>query len=245
MNRAGNPRLDVLDTPKLVADALAEGFVDAARSAIGRSGRFYVALAGGTTPKAAYELLAAHPRRDAVQWEHVEIFFSDERCVPPQSADSNYRMAAAAMLDQLPLPSANVHRMHGEDDPPQAAATYAQLLMDRLGELPRLDLILLGMGTDGHTASLFPGSDPRADNELLVRAPYVAHLQSYRLTFTPLLINNAAQVIIATEGLPKAPALYAVLKGPYDPARHPVQIVAPTSGELRWIVDRAAAAELK
>jgi 6-phosphogluconolactonase len=239
---AGN--LLVLETPELVAEALADKFVEAARSALEQRGSFFVALAGGTTPKAAYELLAREPRRSKIDWKNVQVLFGDERCVPPQSEESNYNMAAGALLRSVDIPNQNVHRIHGEDDPVRAASQYATLLVEMTGRPPALDLILLGMGADGHTASLFPGPDPRVNEQQFVRAVYVDKLRAHRITFTPLVINNAAHVVIAIEGLPKAPALYAVLKGPYEPSVHPIQIISPKHGTLTWLVDRAAAAEL-
>jgi 6-phosphogluconolactonase len=236
--------LRIFESPQELAAGLADAFVDDARAAIEQHGAFFVALAGGTTPKNAYELLAREPRRGQVDWKHVHVYFGDERCVPPESPDSNYRMAMQAFLRTVNLPEDHIHRMHGEEEPAQAARAYADLLIQTMGDLPRYDLIMLGMGADGHTASLFPGSDPLADNERLVRAPYVEKLSAFRITLTPRVINNARHVAIATEGLPKAPALYAVRKGPYDPQTHPIQIVAPSNGLLSWFVDRAAAAEL-
>ena len=235
--------LRIFETRDDVAAAVADAFVEDARKAINERGTFFVALAGGTTPKAAYKLLGQQPRASAVDWAHVQVYFSDERCVPPDSDESNYKMAHDAFLGAM-VPEQNVHRIHGEDDPLVAARDYAQLLIQTMGEMPVFDLIMLGMGADGHTASLFPGADPRVDEERLVRAVYVEKMQSDRITFTPLVINNARHVLIATEGLPKAPALYAVRLGPYDPSVHPIQIVAPVHGRLSWYVDKAAAAEL-
>lgn len=236
--------LQIFETPDILAAALADAFVDDARTAIEQHGAFFVALAGGTTPKNAYALLAQQPRRERIDWNHVFVYFGDERCVPPESPDSNYRMATEAFLRDVNVPDDHVHRMRGEDDPLQAARDYAELLLQTMSDLPRFDLVMLGMGPDGHTASLFPGTDPLTDNDRLVRAPYVEKLSSHRITITPRVINNARHVIIATEGLPKAPALYAVREGPYEPQIHPIQIVAPTNGRLSWFVDRAAAAEL-
>lgn len=236
--------LQVFDTPEEVAEALADAFVSDAVEAIAARGAFFVALAGGTTPKNAYRLLAQEPRCSRIDWNHVFVYFGDERCVPPDDSDSNYRMAHEAFLSRVPLSEDHVHRMHGEDDPPAAARDYASLLIQTMGDLPRFDLLMLGMGPDGHTASLFPGIDPLSENDRLVRAPYVEKFATYRITITPLVINNAGHVVIATEGLPKAPALYAVREGPYDPAVHPIQIVEPVNGRLTWLVDRAAAAQL-
>lgn len=236
--------LQIFETPDNLAAALADAFVDDARNAIAQRGAFFVALAGGTTPKNAYRLLAQEPRRSQVDWNHVFVYFGDERCVPPESDESNYKMATDAFLRSVNIGADHVHRMRGEDEPLDAARAYAQLLVQTMGDRPHFDLLMLGMGADGHTASLFPGTDPTIDNDRLVRAPYVDKMSAYRITVTPLVINSARHVVIATEGLPKAPALYAVREGPYDPAIHPIQIVAPQDGRLSWMVDRAAAAEL-
>ena len=236
--------LVVFDTPDLLAQAVADAFVADASAAISQRGAFFVALAGGTTPKAAYSLLALEPRRYQVDWRNVFVYFGDERCVAPNDPESNYRTAHETFLSKVGIPDQNVHRMHGEDDPQFAATAYASMLVQTMGDEPRFDLIMLGMGADGHTASLFPGSDPRTDDTRLVRAVYVEKLNAHRISLTPRVINNAHHVLIATEGLTKAPALYAVRKGPYDPQIHPIQIVAPVAGRLSWFVDRAAAAEL-
>ncbi len=244
MNERNAGDLRIFPTPGDLAEGLADAFVENADGAIAEHGAFFVALAGGTTPKNAYELLAREPRRSQVDWNHVFVYFGDERCVPPDDGESNYKMARDAFITAVNLPEDHVNRMHGEEDPLQAARSYAELLIQTMGDLPRFDLVMLGMGADGHTASLFPGTDPLADNDRLVRAPYVAKLATYRISITPLVINNARHVIVATEGLQKAPALYAVREGPYEPVTHPVQIVSPSNGRLSWFVDRAAAAEL-
>lgn len=236
--------LQIFEKPADVAAALADAFVNDASEAIAQRGAFFVALAGGTTPQNAYRLLAQQPRRNRVDWNHVFVYFGDERCVPPHSEDSNFRMASDAFLSSVPLPPGHVHRMRGEDDALRAARDYAELLIQTMGDQPRFDLIMLGMGPDGHTASLFPGTDPLCENDRLVRAPFVEKFAAYRITLTPLVINNARHVVIATEGLRKAPALYAVREGPFDPLVHPIQIVEPSNGRLTWLVDRAAAAEL-
>lgn len=204
-----------------------------------------MALAGGTTPKAAYALLAEAPRCREIDWKNVFVYFSDERCVPPEDPRSNYASARDALLAKVPIPAANVHRMRGEDPPAQAAAAYAQLLRAACGDPPRFDLVMLGMGPDGHTASLFPGCDPLTDDAALVRAPFVEQVQMYRLTVTPRVINASRFVAIATEGTEKAKALARVLEGAYEPRSLPIQVVAPTNGHLRWFVDRAAASHLR
>jgi len=224
-----------------LAREVADRFVTHASEAIAARGRFDVALAGGSTPKAAYALLASAEYRERVDWTHVRFYFSDERCVPPDDAESNYRMAREAMLAPLEIPDARVLRMHGEDAPERAAANYAAILRELGGEVPVLDLVMLGMGPDGHTASLFPGTDPFLDDALLVRAPLVEKFGTHRLTFTPRTINAARDVQIATAGTAKTEALAIARTGAYDPIRTPIQSVAPTDGRLTWLVDRAAA----
>lgn len=236
--------MKIFDSPSALAQGVADAFLSDVRAALDARGVFSVALAGGTTPKAAYELLASEPRRDLADWTRTQIFFSDERCVPPESPESNYRMALSALLKPARVPGSNVHRMRGEADPNQAAQEYADRIVAMLGNEPRFDLVMLGMGTDGHTASLFPGADPFWKDDSLVRAVYAAKLQAYRLTFTPALINAARHVIIAAEGMAKAPVLAAVTNGPYEPGRYPVQCVKPRDGKLDWFVDRAAASQL-
>jgi len=239
LNDRGN--IEIFETPGELAEALADIFVDAAQTAITDHGGFYVALAGGTTPKAAYELLAQEPRSNNVSWKDVFVYFGDERCVPPESDESNYKMAFDALLSHIRIPPQNVHRMHGEDEPGRAARAYSQVLAETMGEAPRFDLMLLGMGDDGHTASLFPGTDPGTDEEQLVRAVFVEKFGVARLTVTPAVINNSRHIAIAVEGTAKSSALQAAREGPYDPAKYPVQIVSPLDGNLTWLADKAAA----
>lgn len=244
MSRAQGDVVVVADAAAL-ARTLADAFVDAGRDAIAARDRFNVALAGGSTPKDAYALLGLPPLRAALDWARVRFFFGDERCVPPDDDQSNYKMARQALFEPLGISSEHVFRMRGEDVPSAAARGYADIIKTELGPNPVFDLILLGMGPDGHTASLFPGSDPLEDDELLVRAPYVAKFATYRITLTPRVLCAARRVTIATAGPEKTAALSSVLEGPYDPVRFPVQIVNPTEGSLAWLVDRAAAAGLQ
>ena len=235
---------------RIVADehqlwtALADLFVVAAHEAIARRGAFAVALSGGTTPKGAFTLLAQEPRRSQVEWERLSVFFSDERCVPPEDPQSNYGMANRTLLSQVAIPTEHVHRMRGELAPQQAADEYASVLRDALGDDPVLDLAMLGMGPDGHTASLFPGTSPVGEQRLLVAAPFVPKFGAYRLTMTPRIINRARRVVIAAAGAEKAEALQRALEGAVDPNLTPVQIVQPAGGALTWLVDRAAASLL-
>ncbi|MFN2527140.1 MAG: 6-phosphogluconolactonase [Candidatus Baltobacteraceae bacterium] len=236
--------VEIFETPAELASGLAQFVTDCASFAITERGAFYIALAGGTTPRAAYKLLGEEPLSTEISWDDTFIFFSDERCVSPNDPESNFKMTKDALLEHIKIPPHNVHRMRGEDDPTQAAAAYDKIIREDLGQNPRFDLILLGMGPEGHTASLFPGSVPADDTKTLVAAPYISKLKSHRITFTPRLINNARRVAIVTEGGAKAPTFAAVMDGPLRPDLYPVQLVAPTDGELQWMVDRLAASQL-
>jgi len=229
-----------------LARAVADRFIANAKSALAAHDRFDVALAGGSTPKAAYALLAAE-YRDAIRWEGVRFFFGDERCVPPADDQSNFKMASETLLRPVGVAAERVFRMRGEDEPLQAARAYAEVLRRELPAeegRPVFDFIMLGMGPDGHTASLFPGEDPLTDDAALVRAPFVAKFDTYRITLTPRVLNAARLVEVATAGAPKADALAAVLEGPRDPRTYPSQILEPSPGRLTWLVDEAAAAKL-
>lgn len=228
-----------------VAAAVADLFVDTACTALAKRGKFHVALSGGNTPRAAYRLLAELPRAQEISWSDVFVYFGDERCVPPDDEQSNYRMARLAFLDAVAIPQANVHRMRGEIDPGEAARDYAATLRADLGDDPRFDLMLLGLGPDGHTASLFPGSPPDAGDDALVRAVYAKSQAMWRITVTPKVINASRTVAFTVEGVEKAAILAAVLEGPHDPVARPSQIVAPSPGRLLWLVDQAAAGMLR
>lgn len=226
-----------------------ELFVQLADAAVSSQGRFTVALSGGSTPRALYELLAGDEFRSLVPWSNAHLFWGDERWVPPDHAESNYRMARQALLDRSPIPAGNVHRMPTEhEDPAGAAAEYARTLKAFFrvpaGELPRFDLILLGMGEDGHTASLFPGTAALGESQRWVMANYVEKLGTYRLTLTVPVINQAANVVFLVSGNSKAAVIRDVLEGEYQPHRLPSQLIRPFAGRLRFILDRAAAKEL-
>ncbi|HEY6485335.1 MAG TPA: 6-phosphogluconolactonase [Candidatus Cybelea sp.] len=227
-----------------LAQTLANLIVTSANTAVANRGGFNIALSGGNTPKAAYELLAGKVLRTAIPWDKVSVYFGDERCVPPDDERSNYRMAERAFLGAVPIPRGNVHRIRGEIEPGQAANEYASTLRANFGSAPQLDLVLLGLGEDGHTASLFPGSDPDVDDGALVRAVYAQAQDMWRVTITPAVINAAQRVVFAVDGMAKAPVLAAVYEGPRDPFTYPAQIVSPASGGLTWLVDEAAASLL-
>jgi 6-phosphogluconolactonase len=235
--------LHVYSDPERLAAGLAQLVVDAGQTAIADRGTFSLVLSGGTTPRAAYELLARRPHRNALAWSDVYVYFGDERCVPPDDPRSNYRMAMETFLDVVPIPPHNVHRMRGEIDPATAAREYAGMLRDDLGDDPRFDLVLLGLGPDGHTASLFPGTPPMTDADALVRAvasPLDVH---DRITLTPKPINGGRTIAFAVEGETKAGIVRAVRDGPHDPTKYPAQIVAPSDGRLLWLLDVLAAGQ--
>jgi 6-phosphogluconolactonase len=217
---------------------------DVAASAIAERGRCTVALSGGGTPKQIYARLAKSDYRDLIDWEKVHIFFGDERCVPPDDERSTYRMAHEAWLDHSRIPADNIHRIHGEDDPEQEARRYEEQIARLFPseELPAFDLILLGMGDDGHTASLFPGTAALRESSRWVVAQYVEQIASWRVTFTAPLINGARQVAFLVAGAGKAQMLWNVLEGPHRPDLWPAQLIQPESGELHWLLDAAAAA---
>ncbi len=242
---------------KVVADAAAlaveaaERFTGAAEKAVAEQGRARIAISGGSTPKAAFGLLAdpGKPWFKRVPWDKLDLFWVDERCVPPDHADSNYRMTREAMLDKVSLKPEQVHRMEGELEPAVAAARYESLLRNvfRLegAETPRFDLVALGMGPDGHTASLFPHTDAIHELGRLVVANHVPQQKdSWRLTLTWPVINQASSVFFEIGGADKAGVLHEVLTGPQDPERLPSQLIWPSSGILSMVLDQAAAALL-
>ena len=228
----------VLPDLKAISQAAAERVATLAQT----RDPFTVALSGGSTPRRLYEVLAAPPFRERVPWGRVHVFWGDERCVPPDHSDSNYRLAREALLDKIPILAENVHRIWGEMPPDQAAAVYQTKLEAVLGVNGRLDLILLGMGADGHTASLFPGTEALEERERAVVAVYVERLQAWRVTLTLPVINAARQVLFLVTGAAKAEIVQAVLEGPKG--RFPAQQIRPTAGQLTWLVDVAAASRL-
>lgn len=237
--------IKTLPDPQSLARATAIHFVECAQEAISEHGYFAVALAGGSTPRAAYETLATVEFAPNILWEKVHVFWGDERCVAPNHEDSNYRMAFEALLRHSPIPVKQIYRMEGELDPKEAAQVYEERLRAFFGQKsPRFDLILLGLGQDGHTASLFPGSKALEEKKHWVAANYVRRLSSWRLTLTAPLINHAANVTFLVSGEGKAKILRRVLAGRFEPGEIPAQMIRPDHGQLRWLMDAGAAALL-
>ena len=232
---------------------IADFITELATKAITERGRFTFAFSGGNTPRPVYARLASAGDIDRIDWSRVQVFFGDERCVPPDDLKSNYHMARTVLCDHVLIPAANVHRIHGEDPPEQAAAEYANELQRafggdaKTGGLPPdgFDLVLLGMGDNGHTASIFPGLAAVTESVHWVMAQYVEAVGMWRVTLTPVILNAAHHVAFLVAGADKAEMLSKVLEGPYQPVVLPAQIIKPTSGELHWLVDAAAAAQLR
>jgi 6-phosphogluconolactonase len=228
-----------------LAIAAAERIVGLAETAIDHHGGFSIALSGGSTPKTLYELLATPTYAERIDWPHVHVFWGDERCVPPEDVESCYRMAREALLDHVPIPPPNIRRIQGEIAPDEAATKYERLLHHLFGDQsPRLDLVLLGMGDDGHTASLFPRTKALHEEKRWVIENYVEAKEMWRVTLTKTAINAAANVVFLVSGPGKTERLRQVLQGNYMPDDLPSQLIKPENGSLLWLVDQNAAALL-
>ncbi len=228
----------------------AQKFCNITEESIRQTGRMTVALAGGSTPKALYTLLASEPYRSKIDWQKLHVFWGDERHVSPEHQESNYRMAYESLLSHVPVVSEQIHRIQGELlNASDAAAVYEEALRKVFspseGEVPVFDLILLGMGPDGHTASLFPGTGAVHESSRWVVAPWVEKFQTHRVTLTPVVLNQARHIMFLVSGEDKASALRAVLEGPSQQDMYPSQVINPVSGELLWLVDKGAASLLE
>lgn len=243
----------MLQTAEALAEDAAQRFARAASDAVQSHGEFVVALSGGATPQGLYARLAAPPYVSTLPWSLVQVLWCDERCVSPDQVASNYRTAREALLDHVPIRAENVHRIRGEDVPVAAAQAYERTLRTVLRtprgpprETPgaRIDLVLLGLGDDGHTASLFPGALDVPDGEPWVVARYDVARSLWRVTLTPVLINAAAEVLFLVSGEAKAAIVHRVLAGPRRPQELPAQLIAPADGRVLWLLDAAAARDL-
>lgn len=237
--------LEILPDVSTIAQKATAIFVSAAQQAVRERGVFRVALAGGSTPKALHAALTSDPFRSQLPWDKMQIFFGDERHVPPDHSDSNYRMVNETLISKSPIKSEQVFRIKAElQDTEKAALDYEQILRAQFalkpGELPRFDLMLLGMGNEGHTLSLFPGTTALRDNGRLVVRTWVGKLYTERITCTAPVANNSATVLFMIAGADKAPALKAVLEGPFEPEQLPSQLIKPANGNLFFLVDSAA-----
>jgi 6-phosphogluconolactonase len=250
MPRAVSVTYFVTPTADAVAEAAAKLFATTAAAAVQARGVARIAISGGSTPKRMFTMLAdpAKPYATETPWDKLELFWVDERCVPPTDADSNYRMTKENLLDHVPLPAARIHRMEGELDPEVAAARYESDIRNTFrlegAETPTFDLILLGMGDDGHTASLFPHTAALHEIALIVTPNHVPQKATWRVTLTHPVINQGREVAFLIEGAGKASVLAEVLLGPYDPETRPSQLIRPRTGKLSFLLDAAAASKL-
>lgn len=242
----GTPEILICKDAAALAREAAGVVVSEAQRCIGQRGRFTFALSGGSTPRVIYGMLAQQPLKSQVDWSRVHFFWGDERSVSVDHADSNYRMAREVLLDDIGAPPEHIHRMEAEREDRDAAAAEYQATIEKVfgvhpPQLPRFDLIWLGMGDDGHTVSLFPGTSALHETTRWVVPNFVPKFNTFRMTFTAPLINNAALVIFLVVGEGKATVLQAVLRGPREPERLPSQLIRPTAGRLVWMSDQSAA----
>jgi len=235
----------VCKSQKELISSAADQFISLGRTAIDDRGQFTVALSGGNTPRPLYELLIG-PKGNSLDWTKVHFYWGDDRCVPPDHPDSNFNQANQMLLTPLSIEEENIHRVKTELPPDEAARIYQELIYSKFqNSTPRFDLILLGMGSDGHTASLFPGSELVRGNlpeeDRLISANWVPKLDAFRITFTHHLINAAHNVLFMVSGRDKSKALKSVLEGPQNPTLYPSQLIVPDNGNLYWYVDQEAA----
>jgi 6-phosphogluconolactonase len=237
--------IHVLPDAKALAEAGARDFARAAGDAMADRGIFRVALAGGSTPRALYQRLTRSPYRGSIRWKRVRFFWGDERCVPPENERSNYRMASETLLEPLGIAPRQVFRMKGEQEPARAARDYENVLRKEFrGRPARLDLMLLGLGSDGHLASLFPGTAALEEDRRLVAANFVAKFSEWRLTLTYRAINAARRIVFLVSGFEKAAPVAKILEKRRGWQDLPASNVAPRRGTLVWLLDEAAASKL-
>ncbi len=235
--------LNIFKESNEAIEALAALFIKDAKQAIAKNDKFSVALSGGSSPKKLYELLASKYKND-IDWTKVYFFFGDERYVANDHPDSNYLMAKTAMLDSLAIDDKQVFKVDTTLDPASAALAYQRWICGFFDDEAIFDLILLGLGDDAHTASIFPGTDLVWVDEEQVKEVYLKDKEVYRISFTAPLINDAKQIAFLTFGANKADAIKAVLEGEKDVAKYPAQLIKPTNGKLDWFVDEAAVSKL-
>ncbi|MFC6102885.1 6-phosphogluconolactonase [Olivibacter domesticus] len=237
--------IKIFKDPEELSIAGAELFVQIANEAIKERGVFTVALTGGSSPANLYKLLAHKPYSEQINWHKVHIFWGDERWVPLSDDKSNAKMAYETLLNYVPIPKEQIYPMWTKDlQPKEFAQEYEQTLQQTLGSIPSFDLILLGMGEDGHTASLFPGTDVLQEKSKWVDAYYLDTQEMYRITLTAPVINQARNIVIMAYGTNKANALHEVLEGDQDITKYPAQLINPQNGMAFWFVDTAAASRL-
>lgn len=240
------PELCFLPDPEAVSLRAASICIDQAKIAVASKGRFTVAVSGGTTPLRLFELLGATYRK-AVPWDLTDIFWVDERCVPQDNGDSNYKGAHEALLSRVDIPAANIHRIKGEMPPDEGAREYEEELLRCFGSagFPAFDLVILGVGEDGHTASLFPNDPSLAERERFAIPVYVKRMQSWRITLTLPVLNNASHILFLMTGPKKADIVKEILGNKEKSQKYPASLIQPVHGEVTWLIDREASSQLK
>ena len=246
-----NHKIQIVVDVDAMSRAAAETIVEHVSESLQTRDIYTIALSGGSTPRRLFALLASDAKlRKQIPWDRIHFFWGDERHVPPGHPESNYRMAYETILSKAPIPLKNIHRIHAEDaDAGRAAAEYEleirQFFKIEAGQIPSFDCVLLGMGPDGHTASLFPGTSALEETKHLVVANWVEKFQSYRITLTVPVFNNADHILFLVGGGEKADTLKAVLEGDSKTTRFPVQLIQAAHGEVTWFLDHSAASRLK
>ncbi len=247
LGESDNPMGDIKvfqDVETLTTYAVRE-FINLSQRAIDARGYFSVALSGGSTPRPVYQTLADPKNQNEIAWSNVHLFWGDERHVPPDHTDSNYRMVKQVLIDKVPVPPDNVYRVAAEMDVRMAAFHYEERLRCFFtGGWPRFDLIFLGMGTDGHTASLFPHSAGLNEEYRWFIANFAPQEEEWRLTLTKNAINHARQICVLVQGEDKAEMVSEVFTGEKEPYEKPIQFISPSDGQITWLMDQAAASRL-
>jgi 6-phosphogluconolactonase len=240
-----NHRIKIFSTREYLNQAVAEYFIKVARTSIQDRGIFSAALSGGSTPEPVYRTLGSLEKEKQLDWDNIHFFWGDERCVPPDHPDSNYRMVREALLEHIRIPEENVHRVLSEYEPHISAQSYEATLRDFFkGDFPQFDLVFLGMGDDGHTASLFPHSAGLKEEDRWFIENYAPAMDTWRLTLTKNAINAARHIAVLVIGESKADMLLDVLEGDHQPGDKPIQLIDPKNGQMVWFLDQAAAKKL-
>lgn len=234
--------LQVFANPEILSEAVANLIIDLANKSIAQNGRFTVSLSGGSTPERLFKLFATAPFLDKMPWQDSFFFWGDERCVPLDDPRNNAHQAIALLFSKINIPTENIFRIQTDHSPAEAAALYEQAIQNHFGDAPpRFDLTLLGMGDNGHTASLFPKTQVLNEETRMVKEEYIEEVQMYRVTMTAPLINLSYHIVFLATGANKAEMLKTVIQGDYEPELYPAQLIKPVDGELIWMIDEAAA----
>ncbi len=239
----GERNVEILSDLNAISREAASLFINASRDSIAAREKFAVAISGGSTPRRLYTLLSSSPCRDQVDWQKVHFFWADERCVPKEDEASNFKIVFDRLLSKVPIPNENIHRIKGEEEPEKAARDYEADIKEffEASGLPVFDLVLLGMGEDGHTASLFPGSKSLEETARLVAPVYTEKSDQNRVTLTLAVLNNAAQILFLVAGTSKATVLSEILSDGEKKREFPAGRIRPLQGKVIWLIDREAA----